>query len=64
MMAGQCFIRITLTNSLAYPGELIGRSLMIIPFMWIFCGNKKLFRRVSFLTYISHDPAHGVTRNP
>ncbi|MGB8981986.1 MAG: ABC-2 family transporter protein [Anaerolineales bacterium] len=27
---------ITLTNSLAYPGELIGRSLMIIPFMWIF----------------------------
>ena len=23
-------------NSLAYPGELIGRSLMIIPFMWIF----------------------------
>ena len=28
--------QITLTNSLAYPGELIGRSLMIIPFMWIF----------------------------
>jgi len=28
--------RITLINSLAYPGELIGRSLMIIPFMWIF----------------------------
>lgn len=27
---------IQLTNSLAYPGELIGRSLMIIPFMWIF----------------------------
>jgi len=27
---------ITLVNSLAYPGELIGRSLMIIPFMWIF----------------------------
>ncbi len=26
----------TLVNSLAYPGELIGRSLMIIPFMWIF----------------------------
>jgi ABC-2 type transport system permease protein len=26
----------TLINSLAYPGELIGRSLMIIPFMWIF----------------------------
>ncbi len=23
-------------NSLAYPGELIGRSIMIIPFMWIF----------------------------
>lgn len=23
-------------NSLAYPGELIGRSLTIIPFMWIF----------------------------
>ena len=28
--------QITLLNSLAYPGELIGRSLMIIPFMWIF----------------------------
>jgi len=28
--------QITLTNSLAYPGELIGRSLMIIPFMWVF----------------------------
>jgi ABC-2 type transport system permease protein len=28
--------QITLFNSLAYPGELIGRSLMIIPFMWIF----------------------------
>lgn len=28
--------KITLINSLAYPGELIGRSLMIIPFMWIF----------------------------
>jgi ABC-2 type transport system permease protein len=27
---------IQLVNSLAYPGELIGRSLMIIPFMWIF----------------------------
>lgn len=27
---------ITLLNSLAYPGELVGRSLMIIPFMWIF----------------------------
>ena len=26
----------TLVNSLAYPGELIGRSLMILPFMWIF----------------------------
>jgi len=26
----------TLLNSLAYPGELIGRSLMIVPFMWIF----------------------------
>jgi ABC-2 type transport system permease protein len=23
-------------NSMAYPGELIGRSLMILPFMWIF----------------------------
>jgi len=23
-------------NSLAYPGELVGRSLMIIPFLWIF----------------------------
>ena len=23
-------------NSLAYPGELIGRSLIILPFMWIF----------------------------
>jgi ABC-2 type transport system permease protein len=28
--------QITLLNSLAYPGELIGRSLMIIPFMWVF----------------------------
>ena len=28
--------QITLLNSLAYPGELFGRSLMIIPFMWIF----------------------------
>lgn len=28
--------QITLVNSLAYPGELFGRSLMIIPFMWIF----------------------------
>ena len=28
--------KITMLNSLAYPGELIGRSLMIIPFMWIF----------------------------
>ena len=26
----------TLINSLAYPGELIGRSLIILPFMWIF----------------------------
>jgi len=26
----------TLVNSLAYPGELAGRSLMILPFMWIF----------------------------
>jgi ABC-2 type transport system permease protein len=28
--------QITLLNSLAYPGELFGRSLMIVPFMWIF----------------------------
>lgn len=28
--------RITLINSLAYPGEFIGRSLIIVPFMWIF----------------------------
>jgi ABC-2 type transport system permease protein len=28
--------QITLVNSLAYPGELIGRSLLIVPFMWIF----------------------------
>jgi len=28
--------QITFVNSLAYPGELIGRSLMIVPFMWIF----------------------------
>jgi ABC-2 type transport system permease protein len=28
--------QITLVNSLAYPGELFGRSLLIIPFMWIF----------------------------
>jgi len=26
----------TLINSLAYPGELVGRSLTILPFMWIF----------------------------
>lgn len=28
--------KIQLLNSLAYPGELIGRSLVILPFMWIF----------------------------
>lgn len=28
--------QITLINSLAYPGELVGRSLLIVPFMWIF----------------------------
>ena len=28
--------QITLINSIAYPGELIGRSLLIVPFMWIF----------------------------
>ncbi len=28
--------KIQLANSLAYPGELIGRSLVILPFMWIF----------------------------
>jgi ABC-2 type transport system permease protein len=28
--------QITMINSLAYPGELIGRSLLIVPFMWIF----------------------------
>lgn len=28
--------RATLSNSLAYPGELVGRALMILPFMWIF----------------------------
>lgn len=28
--------KITLLNSLAYPGEWVGRSLMIVPFMWIF----------------------------
>jgi len=28
--------RITLINNLAYPGELIGRSLLMIPFMWVF----------------------------
>jgi ABC-2 type transport system permease protein len=27
---------IQLVNSLAYPAELVGRSLVIIPFMWIF----------------------------
>lgn len=27
---------IQVINSLAYPGELVGRSLMIIPFMWVF----------------------------
>jgi ABC-2 type transport system permease protein len=28
--------KIQLANSLAYPAELIGRSLVILPFMWIF----------------------------
>jgi len=28
--------KITLVNSLAYPGELLARSIMIIMFMWIF----------------------------
>ncbi len=28
--------KVQLINSLAYPGELIGRSLVIFPFMWIF----------------------------
>lgn len=28
--------RTTVVNSLAYPGELVGRSLLMIPFMWIF----------------------------
>lgn len=28
--------KITLLNSLAYPGEVLGRSLLIVPFMWIF----------------------------
>jgi ABC-2 type transport system permease protein len=28
--------RTALINSLAYPGELIGRSLVMLPFMWIF----------------------------
>src|SRR5688572_9670209 len=29
-------LQTSLINSLAYPGELIGRSLIMIPFMWIF----------------------------
>jgi len=28
--------KISVINSLAYPGELVGQSLMILPFMWIF----------------------------
>ena len=28
--------KIQLDNGLAYPGELIGRSLIILPFMWVF----------------------------
>jgi len=36
LMKYWAIFQITLVNSLAYPGELIGRSLMIIPFMWIF----------------------------
>ncbi len=28
--------KLQLINSLAYPGELIGRGLMMLPFMWIF----------------------------
>ncbi len=28
--------KIQLTNSLAYPAEVVGRSLVILPFMWIF----------------------------
>ena len=31
------------TKSFAHPGELIMHSLTIIPFMRIFCGNRKLF---------------------
>ena len=28
--------QVQVINSLAYPGELVGRSIMIAPFMWIF----------------------------
>ena len=32
----RAIFQITMLNSIAYPGELIGRSLLIVPFMWIF----------------------------
>jgi len=37
--------QITMTKVFAHPGELIGSKLMIIPFMRIFRGNRKLLLR-------------------
>lgn len=44
---------IQMTNSLAYPGELVGRSLMIIPFMWIFAQLWKVTFAASGTTAIN-----------
>ena len=48
--------RTTLINSLAYPGELVGRSLMMIPFMWIFFQLWKVTFEAS-----GTDVIHGLT---
>ena len=45
--------KIQVVNSLAYPGELIGRSVVIIPFMWIFYQLWKVTFAASGTTSIS-----------
>lgn len=45
--------QITLLNSLAYPGELFGRSLLILPFMWIFYQLWKVIFTTSATTVIN-----------
>lgn len=44
---------IQLINALAYPGELVGRSLVIIPFMWIFAQLWKVTFAASGSTIIN-----------